>query len=68
MHSIKPTIYFQFLSTIDMIDDELTNVMEVDFVIETLVGVLGYFGNDQIEKYDEVFALFMFLRSYNKNP
>lgn len=43
----------QVISIIYVIDDEVANTMELDFVSKPLVGVLWILMNKEIEQYDE---------------
>lgn len=51
---------------INMINDEVINMMEVDFVSDSLVGVLWNFWKDEIEKYDDVVSSLLHLCFYTK--
>lgn len=53
---LKQPMAFKVVSVIDMIDDEVVNAMEIDFVSQLLVGVLWNFGCKEIEEYEVVVA------------
>lgn len=66
--SIKKPQEFQVTLMIDVINDKAVDAMNVDFISETLAGVLQNYERDDIKDYDEVSTSLIVLGLYTKNP
>ncbi|KAK4733515.1 hypothetical protein R3W88_007776 [Solanum pinnatisectum] len=56
------------VSTIDVIDEAVTNVSEMFCVGEPLAAVFSNYDEEEVQGYDEVVAALSGLDSYSKNP
>lgn len=59
---------FKVISVNDIVDDEVTNTIEVNLVDYPLVGTLHNLRSDVIKEKDEVVNLARSVGSYNRNP